>query len=56
MAEKGGIAKIKARARVLPVGPEHDRLYAYMTEVWPSFADYQTKTDRVIPIVILDPV
>src|SRR5205085_1125212 len=31
VAEKGGVAKIKARARVLPEGPEHDRLYAYMT-------------------------
>jgi len=27
-----------------------------MTEVWPSFADYQAKTSRVIPVVVLTPI
>ena len=26
------------------------------TEVWPSYDEYQTKTDRDIPLVILEPV
>ncbi len=55
VAENDGIEKFSARAKVLPEGPEHDRLYAYMIEVWPAFAEYQTKTDRTIPIVILEP-
>lgn len=55
VAKDDGIEKFHARAKVLPNGPERDRLYEYMTEAWPAFADYQTKTDRTIPIVILEP-
>ena len=55
VAKNDGIEKFSARARVLPDGPERDRLYDYMIEVWPAFAEYQTKTDRTIPIVILEP-
>jgi deazaflavin-dependent oxidoreductase (nitroreductase family) len=51
-----GTEHVKARAQVLAAGPERDRLYAYMTEVWPAFAEYQTKTERVIPIVVLQPI
>ena len=25
-------------------------------ETWPSYADYQTKTDRLIPVLLLTPV
>jgi deazaflavin-dependent oxidoreductase (nitroreductase family) len=52
----GGTERLRARATRLPNGPERDRLYAYMTEVWPSFADYAAKTERTIPIVVLDPI
>ena len=55
VAKDDGIEKFPARAKVLPEGPERDRLYDYMIEVWPAFAQYQTKTDRTIPIVILEP-
>jgi len=55
VAKDDGIERFPAQAKVLPEGPERDRLYDYMTEVWPAFADYQTKTDRTIPIVILEP-
>jgi deazaflavin-dependent oxidoreductase (nitroreductase family) len=44
----------KARARVVAQGQERDELYAYMTEVWPAFADYARRTDRVIPVVVLE--
>lgn len=47
---------IQRRARVVAGGPERDRLYAYMTEIWPAFADYEAKTDRRIPVVVLEPI
>ena len=49
-----GTERLQARARVVPTGPERDQLYAFMTEVWPSFTDYERRTDRTIPVVILD--
>jgi deazaflavin-dependent oxidoreductase (nitroreductase family) len=52
----GGTETFRARATPLAGGPERDRLYAYMTEVWPAFADYQAKTERTIPVVLLDRV
>jgi deazaflavin-dependent oxidoreductase (nitroreductase family) len=56
VAGHDGTEHIKAKARAVPSGPERDRLYEYMTAVWPSFADYQKKTDRTIPIVLLEPI
>jgi deazaflavin-dependent oxidoreductase (nitroreductase family) len=35
-------------------GEERERLWKQMTEVWPSYDDYQAKTDRQIPIVVLE--
>ena len=35
---------------------ERARLWPLMAEVWPPYNDYQTKTERVIPIVILERV
>ncbi|MGI8609809.1 MAG: nitroreductase/quinone reductase family protein [Candidatus Dormibacteria bacterium] len=55
VAAPEGTEHLQVRARVVADGPERDRLYAYMTEVWPAFADYETKTERVIPVVILEP-
>jgi deazaflavin-dependent oxidoreductase (nitroreductase family) len=37
----------------IAVEPERTRLYAKMVEMMPGFADYQKKTTRVIPVVIL---
>jgi deazaflavin-dependent oxidoreductase (nitroreductase family) len=37
----------------IAVEPERTRLYAKMVEKMPGFADYQKKTTRVIPVVIL---
>ena len=50
-----GTERIKARAREVR-GPERDRLYAAQAAVRPNFADYEKKTDRVIPVVALTPV
>jgi deazaflavin-dependent oxidoreductase (nitroreductase family) len=52
-------ATIEVRDETIPVrastaqGEERDRLWALMAEVWPAYDDYQTKTDREIPIVVL---
>ncbi|MGA3147339.1 MAG: nitroreductase family deazaflavin-dependent oxidoreductase [Acidimicrobiales bacterium] len=36
-------------------GSERDRVYAEQASRYPGFAEYQEKTDRVIPVVALDP-
>jgi hypothetical protein len=35
-------------------GPERDEWWKRATEDWPSSDEYQTKTDRQIPVVVLD--
>ena len=34
-------------------GSERERLWKLMTEVWPAYDEYQQKTDRQIPVVVL---
>ncbi|MEY2441797.1 MAG: hypothetical protein QOJ46_1223 [bacterium] len=52
-------ATIEVEADEVPVvattaeGEERDRLWAAMTETWPAYDDYQEKTDREIPVVVL---
>lgn len=36
-------------------GEERDRLYAKQAGLYPQFAEYEAKTDRVIPVVVLSP-
>ncbi|MFZ2049715.1 MAG: nitroreductase family deazaflavin-dependent oxidoreductase [Solirubrobacteraceae bacterium] len=36
-------------------GPERDRLYAIQSQQIPQFAEYELKTDRVFPVVVLQP-
>jgi proline iminopeptidase len=43
----------KATARTAE-GEERARLWDRMAEVWPAYNDYQRKTDRQIPVVILE--
>jgi deazaflavin-dependent oxidoreductase (nitroreductase family) len=50
----GGTEKFKARAHVVDDRAERDRLYAEMTKIWPPFADYEKRTDRLIPVVRLE--
>ena len=47
--------KINARARTTE-GEERLRLWKKALEFWPPYADYQLKTEREIPVVVLDPV
>jgi deazaflavin-dependent oxidoreductase (nitroreductase family) len=35
-------------------GEERERMWKLMAEVWPDYDDYQTKTDRQIPVVVLE--
>jgi len=37
-------------------GAERDEWWARAVEAWPDYANYQTKTDRLIPLFVLDPV
>jgi deazaflavin-dependent oxidoreductase (nitroreductase family) len=54
VASPGGTETFKARAQVVEDPSERDRLYAEMTVIWPSYADYQKRTERLIPVVILE--
>ena len=49
-----GTEKFRARAHVVDDRAERDRLYEEMTKIWPSFADYQKRTDRLIPVIRLE--
>jgi deazaflavin-dependent oxidoreductase (nitroreductase family) len=44
----------RARATALTDGPEHDRLYRAQADLMPNFDEYQTKTERTIPVVVLE--
>jgi len=43
----------RARAHTAE-GDERERLWAKANEVWPHYAEYATKTDREIPVVVLE--
>jgi deazaflavin-dependent oxidoreductase (nitroreductase family) len=53
VARDTGTETFKARARVVD-GPERDRLFKEMCKIWPSYADYQTRTARLIPVIVLE--
>jgi deazaflavin-dependent oxidoreductase (nitroreductase family) len=50
-----GTKKFKARARTAS-GVERMQLWEKALEFWPPYGDYQKKTEREIPVVVLDPV
>ena len=45
--------KFTARASTAK-GTERARLWSAMTKIWPAYDDYQSKTTREIPVVILE--
>lgn len=49
-----GAEKFEATATVIADRAERDRLYAGMIAHAEGFADYEKKTDRIIPIVVLE--
>jgi deazaflavin-dependent oxidoreductase (nitroreductase family) len=50
--EVGGDTYV-ADATILTEGPERQRLYDQQAALMPNFAEYQEKTSRVIPVVVL---
>lgn len=45
--------RFTARARTAD-GDERERLWQLMTGIWPNYDQYQERTDRVIPVVVLE--
>jgi deazaflavin-dependent oxidoreductase (nitroreductase family) len=45
--------RFAARARDA-TAEEKPAMWKHMTEVWPAYDDYQKKTDREIPVVVLE--
>ena len=45
---------LPATARTV-TGEDRERLWALMRQIWPAYDEYQTKTDREIPVVVLTP-
>ena len=45
---------VKARARIAE-GEERTRLWKMMAEIYPPYEDYQKSTERVIPVIVLEP-
>ena len=50
-----GAEKFTARARTAS-GSERQRLWSKMAAIFPNYDAYQAKTEREIPIVVLDPI
>jgi hypothetical protein len=54
VASEGGVEKFRARAHVVDDRAERDRIFQEMAKIWPPYLDYQQRTERVIPVVILE--
>ena len=51
-----GTEQFQARATAITEEPERSRLYARMVEHRPGFAEYEQKTSRKIPAIVLERV
>lgn len=49
-----GTKRLKVKARTAS-GEERAKLWQVALKFWPPYADYQKKTEREIPVVVLDP-
>ncbi|WP_327003519.1 nitroreductase family deazaflavin-dependent oxidoreductase [Dactylosporangium sp. NBC_01737] len=49
-----GTGTVELVARVT-AGEERDRIWTAQKAAYPGFADYERKTDREIPVVVLEP-
>lgn len=54
VANDRGTETFKARARVVDSRAERDRLFNEMIKIWPDYANYQARTERTIPVVLLE--
>ena len=49
-----GADKATYSVRELPPGPERDEWWQRAVETWPTYGDYQRRTDRLIPLFLLE--
>ena len=49
----GDVRRVRAREAE---GAERERLWKQMVDVYPTYAGYQRRTERRIPVVVLEPV
>jgi deazaflavin-dependent oxidoreductase (nitroreductase family) len=49
-----GVEEFPATATIIDDGPRREELYAKLVAVMDQFADYETMTERRIPIVVLE--
>ena len=49
-----GTEKFPAKATIVEDGPYRDELYAKLVAIMDQFAEYETKTDRRIPVIVLE--
>ncbi|MEH1053728.1 nitroreductase family deazaflavin-dependent oxidoreductase [Micromonospora sp. CPCC 206171] len=60
LADPGAEVQVGAETfavRARTAGPEEKpRMWRTMVDIWPAYDDYQTKTDREIPVVVLERV
>ena len=54
VATESGVDQFRAHARIAE-GEERQRLYHAQATVMPNFAEYQKKTEREIPVIVLEP-
>ena len=50
-----GAQTFRVRAHVAE-GEERAKLWQTMSAIWPDYNNYQKKTDRQIPVVVLEPI
>ena len=50
-----GDKRFDATATTVTSGAERDRLWKMMVSVLPEYAEYQTKTTRQLPVIVLTP-
>ncbi|MDH4307273.1 MAG: nitroreductase family deazaflavin-dependent oxidoreductase [Acidimicrobiia bacterium] len=49
-----GDEQFRAKATIVEDGPYRDELYAKLATIMVQFAEYETKTDRRIPVIVLE--
>ena len=48
------LGDVFSRTRGTAEGEERERLWRLANEVWPHYDEYATRTDRRIPVVVLE--
>ena len=49
-----GTERFPAKATIIEDGPVRDELYAKLVAIMGQFAEYETKTNRRIPVIVLE--